>query len=289
MEVIRLSGYITEEKLAIAKHHLWPKQLEKAGLKPSQLKISDSALCKVIEGYAREAGVRNLEKQLGRIVRKAVVRIVGGEKGPIRIGPTSIEDLLGKPLFQREKPLSGIGVITGLAWTAMGGATLSIEATLVHSKNRGFKLTGKLGEVMRESAEIAYSYISSHLKQYEGDPAFFDEAFVHLHVPEGATPKDGPSAGVTMATALLSLARRERIKRPLAMTGELTLTGQVLPVGGIREKVIAARRVGVMELILPEANRGDFEELPAHIRKGITIHFARHYRDVASVVFGTGD
>jgi ATP-dependent Lon protease len=286
MEVIRLSGYITEEKLAIAKHHLWPKQLEKAGLKTSQLKISDSALCKVIEGYAREAGVRNLEKQLGRIVRKAVVRIVGGEKGPIRIGPTSIEDLLGKPLFQREKPLSGIGVVTGLAWTAMGGATLSIEATLVHSKNRGFKLTGKLGEVMRESAEIAYSYISSHLKQFEGDPAFFDEAFVHLHVPEGATPKDGPSAGVTMATALLSLARKERIRRPLAMTGELTLTGQVLPVGGIREKVIAARRAGVLELILPEANRGDYEELPAHIRKGITIHFARHYRDVAEVVFG---
>jgi len=288
MEVIRLSGYITEEKLAIAIHHLWPKQLQKAGLKPSQLKISDSALRKVIEGYAREAGVRNLEKQLGRIVRKAVVRIVGGEKGPIRVGPKSIEDLLGKPLFQREKPLTGIGVVTGLAWTAMGGATLSIEATLVHSKNRGFKLTGKLGEVMRESAEIAYSYIASHLKQYEGDPAFFDEAFVHLHVPEGATPKDGPSAGVTMATALLSLARKERIKRPLAMTGELTLTGQVLPVGGIREKVIAARRIGVMELILPEANRGDFEELPPHIRKGVLVHFAHHYRDVAAVVFGLG-
>ena len=288
MEVIRLSGYITEEKLAIATHHLWPKQLQKAGLKPSQLKISDSALRKVIEGYAREAGVRNLEKQLGRIVRKAVVRIVGGEKGPIRVGPKSIEDLLGKPVFHREKPLTGIGVVTGLAWTAMGGATLSIEATLVHSKNRGFKLTGKLGEVMRESAEIAYSYIASHLKQYEGDPAFFDEAFVHLHVPEGATPKDGPSAGVTMATALLSLARKERIKRPLAMTGELTLTGQVLPVGGIREKVIAARRIGVMELILPEANRGDFEELPAHIRKGVTVHFAHHYRDVAGVVFGIG-
>ncbi len=286
MEVIRLSGYITEEKLAIATHHLWPKQLQKAGLKPSQLKISDSALRKVIEGYAREAGVRNLEKQLGRIVRKAVVRIVGGEKGPLRVGPKSIEDLLGKPVFHREKPLTGIGVVTGLAWTAMGGATLSIEATLVHSKNRGFKLTGKLGEVMRESAEIAYSYIASHLKQYEGDPAFFDEAFVHLHVPEGATPKDGPSAGVTMATALLSLARKERIKRPLAMTGELTLTGQVLPVGGIREKVIAARRTGVMELILPEANRGDFEELPAHIRKGVTVHFAHHYRDVAAVVFG---
>ncbi len=286
MEVIRLSGYITEEKLAIAKHHLWPKQLEKTGLKPSQVKISDSAIGKVIEGYAREAGVRGLEKQLGRIARKAVVRIVGGEKGPIRVGPQALEDLLGKPYFHKERPIGGIGVVTGLAWTAMGGATLSIEATLVHSKNRGFKLTGKLGEVMRESAEIAYSYIASHLKQYEGAPAFFDEAFVHLHVPEGATPKDGPSAGVTMATALLSLARKQRIKRPLAMTGELTLTGQVLPVGGIREKVIAARRIGIMELILPEANRGDFEELPGYIRKGVTVHFAHHYRDVAAVVFG---
>jgi ATP-dependent Lon protease len=168
----------------------------------------------------------------------------------------------------------------------MGGATLSIEATQVHSINRGFKLTGKLGEVMRESAEIAYSYISSHLKQFEGDPEFFDAAFVHLHVPEGATPKDGPSAGVTMATALLSLARNQRIKRPLAMTGELTLTGSIYPVGGIREKVIAARRAGVMELILPYANKGDFEELPTHIQEGVTAHFAKHYREVAPIVFG---
>ncbi|MFA5628015.1 MAG: endopeptidase La [Thiohalomonadaceae bacterium] len=286
MEVIRLSGYITEEKLAIAKNHLWPKQLEKVGLKSSQLKITDSAVRKIIEGYAREAGVRNLEKQLGRIVRKAVVRIVGGEKTPIRIGPTNIESILGKALFQREKLMTGVGVVTGLAWTAMGGATLSIEATRVHKRNFGFKLTGKLGDVMRESAEIAHSYISSHAKQFGAEDDFFAEAFIHLHVPEGATPKDGPSAGITMATALLSLARKQRIKRPLAMTGEMTLTGQVLPVGGIKEKVIAARRVKVMELILPAANQGDYEELPEHIRKGFKVHFAKHFRDVAAIVFG---
>ena len=286
MEVIRLSGYITEEKLAIAEHHLLPRQLEKSGLKHSKLKISESALRQVIEGYAREAGVRGLEKQLGRIVRKAVVKVVGGETRPIRVGPTNLEEYLGKPFFHKEKLLGGVGVVTGLAWTPMGGATLSIEATLVHSKNRGFKLTGKLGEVMRESAEIAYSYISSHLKEFQGLPTFFDESFVHLHVPEGATPKDGPSAGVTMATALLSLARKERIKRPLAMTGELTLTGNVFPVGGIREKVIAARRVKIMELILPEDNRGDFDELPNHIREGVTAHFVSHYKEVVPIIFG---
>jgi ATP-dependent Lon protease len=155
----------------------------------------------------------------------------------------------------------------------------------VHTLNRGFKLTGRLGEVMKESAEIAYSYVVAHLKDYDCDPDFFDLSMVHLHVPEGATPKDGPSAGVTMATSLLSLARRERIKRPLAMTGELTLTGQVLPVGGIREKVIAARRSRIMELIIPFANRRDFEELPGYLREGINIHFARNYREVFEFVF----
>lgn len=286
MEIIRLSGYITEEKLAIAKHHLWPRQLERAGVKPSKLKISDAAMRQIIEGYAREAGVRNLEKQLGRVVRKAAMQLVSGVKGPIKVGPKTLEEYLGKPFFGKEKPLSGIGVVTGLAWTAMGGATLSIEATQVHSMNRGFKLTGKLGEVMRESAEIAYSYIASHLKSFNGNPEFFDAAFVHLHVPEGATPKDGPSAGITMATALLSLARNQRIKRPLAMTGELTLTGSVYPVGGIREKVIAARRARVLELILPEANKGDFEELPPHIREGVRAHFVSHFREVVPIVFG---
>ena len=286
MEIIRLPGYITEEKLAIAKHHLWPKRLEAAGVKRSQLKISDAALRHIIEGYAREAGVRNLEKQLGRIVRKAVTKMVQGEAGPFRIGINHVEEYLGKPLFHKEKPLDGVGVVTGLAWTAMGGATLSIEATQVHAKNRGFKLTGQLGNVMKESAEIAYSYVSSHLEDLACDPAFFDSAFVHLHVPAGATPKDGPSAGVTMATALLSLAREKKIKRPIAMTGELTLTGHLYPVGGIREKVIAARRNKIKEVLLPEANQRDFEELPEHIRQGVKAHFVNHFDDVVPILFG---
>ncbi|RLA38155.1 MAG: endopeptidase La [Gammaproteobacteria bacterium] len=284
METIRLGGYITAEKLVIAKNHLWPRQLERMGVKRSKVKISDAALRRVIEGYAREAGVRGLEKRLSAIIRKAVVKIVGGETGTIRIGQQSVEAYLGRPPFRPEQPLSGIGVVTGLAWTPVGGTTLSIEASQVHAKQRGFKLTGKLGEVMRESAEIAYSYVAAHLEQFGAPADFLDNAFIHLHVPEGATPKDGPSAGVTMATALLSLARKRK-PRSLAMTGELTLTGQVLPVGGIREKVIAARRIKIRELILPESNRGDFEELPDHIRDGITVHFASDYPDVAEVVF----
>jgi ATP-dependent Lon protease len=287
MEVIRLSGYITEEKLDIAKHHLWPRVLTRSGLKKNQLTISTAATRHVIEGYAREAGVRNLEKQLGRVARKAVVKILGGAATPIKIGVAEIESYLDKPVFNREKPMSGVGVVTGLAWTSMGGTTLPVEASRIHTLNRGFKLTGKLGEVMRESAEIAYSYIASHAKALHTDEKFFDTSLIHLHVPEGATPKDGPSAGVTMATALLSLAKHQKIKRPLAMTGELTLTGQVLPVGGIREKVIAARRVGIFELILPDANRRDFDKLPDYIRAGFDVHFARRYQDVADVVFGS--
>lgn len=285
METIQLSGYITEEKIEIARHHLWPKVLEKSGLKKNQVNISEAAIRHVIEGYAREAGVRNLEKQLGRVARKAVVQILNGAATPIKVGVREIESYLDKPVFHKEKPQNAVGVVTGLAWTSLGGATLDVEASRVHTLNRGFKLTGKLGEVMKESAEIAYSYVSSHLKQYKADPAFFDSSFVHLHIPEGATPKDGPSAGVTMATALLSLARDEKIARPLAMTGELSLTGQVLPVGGIREKVIAARRAGIMELILPDRNRRDFEKLPDYIRKGITIHYAKLYKEVVKVVF----
>lgn len=285
MEVIRLSGYITEEKLAIAKRHLWPKQLEKAGVPKARLSISDAALRAVIEGYAREAGVRQLEKQLGKLVRKSVVKLLEDPEAKIRIGAKDLEDALGMPVFRNERVLAGTGVITGLAWTSMGGATLPIEATRIHTLNRGFKLTGQLGEVMKESAEIAYSYVSSHLKQFGGDPTFFDQAFVHLHVPEGATPKDGPSAGITMASALLSLARNQAPKKGVAMTGELTLTGQVLPIGGVREKVIAARRQKIHELILPEANRGSYEELPDYLKEGITVHFAKRYGDVAKVLF----
>jgi ATP-dependent Lon protease len=285
MEVIRLSGYITEEKLAIAKRHLWPKQLEKAGVPKARLSISDAALRAVIEGYAREAGVRQLEKQLGKLVRKSVVKLLEDPEAKIRIGTKDLEETLGMPVFRNERVLAGVGVITGLAWTSMGGATLPIEATRIHTLNRGFKLTGQLGEVMKESAEIAYSYVSSHLKQFGGDPSFFDQAFVHLHVPEGATPKDGPSAGITMASALLSLARNQAPKKGVAMTGELTLTGQVLPIGGVREKVIAARRQKIFELILPEANRGSYEELPDYLKEGLTVHFAKRYGDVAKVLF----
>jgi ATP-dependent Lon protease len=287
METIRLSGYLTEEKLAIAKHHLWPKQVEKAGLKRTRISVTDGAIRRIIEGYARESGVRQLEHYLGKLVRKGVVRIVRKETESVHVTLADLEGYLDQPAYLPEKPSTGVGVITGLAWTALGGATLTIEATKVHTLNRGFKLTGKLGEVMKESAEIAYSYVSSHLKPFKGDPRFFDAAFVHLHVPEGATPKDGPSAGITMATALLSLARNEKIARPLAMTGELTLTGQVLAVGGIREKVIAAKRVGITELIMPAACKPDFERLPDYVKAGLAVHFVKHFRDVVKIVFGT--
>ena len=285
MEVISLSGYIAQEKLQIARRFLLPRQLKRAGLKRSQVKINAAALRAIIEGYARDAGVRRLEKQIGKIVRKAVVKILDKEPTPISVGKDDLEEYLGSPVFRDERRLSGPGVVTGLAWTSMGGATLSIEAVKTHSFNRGFKLTGQLGDVMRESAEIAYGYIVSHAEEFGADPSFFQHSFIHLHVPAGATPKDGPSAGITMASALLSLARGRPVRR-FAMTGELTLTGEVFPVGGIREKVIAARRIGIKELILPEDNRGDFEEVPKHVRKGIRVHFAKTFQDVAPLLFG---
>ncbi|SDT97970.1 endopeptidase La [Halopseudomonas salegens] len=285
MDVIRLSGYISEEKLAIAKHHLWPRQLQRAGLRKSQLRITDKALRQLIEGYAREAGVRNLDKQLAKLVRKSIMRLLEGEAEKISIKPDDLPTLLGPPPFRQEQTMRGVGIITGLAWTSMGGATLPIEATRIHTLNRGFKLTGKLGEVMKESAEIAYSYICANLSSYKADREFFDQAWVHLHVPEGATPKDGPSAGISMASALLSLARNQAPRKDLAMTGELTLSGQVLAVGGIREKVIAARRQKIHSLILPEANRGDYEELPDYLKEGMQVHFASHFRQVAKLLF----
>jgi ATP-dependent Lon protease len=287
MEVIPLSGYLASEKLAIAKHHLLPRQLRRAGLKQrGQLRIENAALKKIIENYAREAGVRRLEKYLGRIARKAVVKILNGARTPVRVRAADVEEYLGKAIFSKEKPVSGVGLLTGLAWTAMGGATLTIEATRIHSLARGFKLTGQLGDVMRESAEIAYSHVLAKGESWGVKPGFFDNSLIHLHVPAGATPKDGPSAGITMAGALLSLALGRKPRRRLAMTGELTLTGQVLPVGGIREKVIAARRGNIRELILPEANRGDFEEIPDHIRNGVTVNFVSRFSEVAALLFG---
>ncbi|RMF83672.1 MAG: endopeptidase La [Nitrospirae bacterium] len=286
METIHLAGYITREKVAIAKRHLWPRALEQAGLARREVRLTDAALRALIEGYAREAGVRTLEKQLRRLARKAVVALQEGKPAPIRFTRDNLKEHLGPPRFQETRPLRGVGVVTGLAWTPLGGATLDVEATRVHTKQRGFKLTGKLGEVMQESAAIAYSYVMGHAQELGADPRFFDDAYLHLHVPEGATPKDGPSAGITMATALLSLARGRAPRPRLAMTGELTLTGQVLAVGGIREKVTAARRSKVRELILPKANRNDYEELPDHLKEGLAVHFVERYPEVAEVVFG---
>ncbi|MDP7408310.1 MAG: endopeptidase La [Luminiphilus sp.] len=285
MEEIRLSGYIAEEKLAIAKNHLWPKLLERHGAKPSQIRINDAAIRLVIDAYSREAGVRGLEKRLSSLVRAFILKMVEDDTKRVRIGKREVEDILGKARFKPERAQRGRGVATGLAWTAMGGATLSIESSKIHTLNRGFKLTGQLGEVMKESAEIAYSYVVAHLREFGCKTDFFDMSMVHLHVPEGATPKDGPSAGITMATALVSLARGERLPRPLAMTGELTLTGQVLAVGGIREKVIAARRARITEFILPFANKGDYEALPDYLSEGITVHFVRSFREVFDIVF----
>jgi ATP-dependent Lon protease len=287
MEVINLSGYIAAEKLQIAKRYLLPRQIERAGLPKGAVRLNQATLRALIEGYARDAGVRRLEKQLGKIVRKAAVKTLEGTETPIQVGVADLKDYLGGPVFRDERKLSGPGVVTGLAWTAMGGATLSIEAARIHQANRGFKLTGQLGDVMKESAEIAYGYIQAHAQDLGIDPSWFEKAFIHLHVPAGATPKDGPSAGITMASALLSLALDRPVKR-IAMTGELTLTGEVFPIGGVREKLIAARRAGIKEILLPEDNRSEFEEVPEHVRKGLTIHFVGSFEHVVPYLFAAG-
>ncbi len=284
METISLAGYIGEEKLQIARRFLVPRQLKKNGLSKQQIKINTPTLRQMIEDYARDAGVRRLEKQINKIMRKATLKILEGEKTPIDIKANNLKPWLGTVVFQDERKITGPGIVTGLAWTAMGGATLSIEVVVTHHYARGFKLTGQLGDVMKESAEIAYSYVTSHTEDFGIKKDFFKNAFIHLHVPAGATPKDGPSAGVTMASALVSLALGKTI-RDIAMTGELTLTGEVFPVGGIREKMVAAKRLGIKELIIPEENKGEYEEVPEHIRKGVKINFAKRFSDVYRLLF----
>ncbi|MCW9016686.1 MAG: endopeptidase La, partial [Kangiellaceae bacterium] len=285
MEVIRLSGYILEEKVAIAKNHLWPKQMENSGIANSKIKLSDSALRALIDGYAREAGVRNLDKLLAKIIRKCAVSLINKKSKRISISKNNLADYLGMPLFNKESLLKGIGIVTGLAWTSLGGVTLSIEAAKIHSSSRGFKLTGQLGNVMKESADIAYSYIAAHLEQYGAAKDGLDKRYIHLHVPEGATPKDGPSAGITMASALLSLVLKKKVKAKFAMTGELTLSGAVLAVGGIREKVIAAKREGINNIILPKAVEGRYKKLPAHIKQGLNVYFVDNYDQVFELLF----
>ena len=286
MEVIHLSGYLDKEKYAIARKHLLPRQLARAGLrKRGDVKIDAAALRKIIDGYSREPGVRRLDKTLASVVRKAVIKILQKAKKPISITKDDVEAYLGKPLYEKEPLEKGVGVVTGLAWTALGGVTLPVEATRVHDRQAGLRITGQLGEVMQESANIAHSYLVANAPQFQVPNGYFDNAFIHLHVPAGATPKDGPSAGITMACALLSLARNEQIKANCAMTGELTLTGKVYPIGGIREKLLAAKRQKIKTVILPAANERDYDEVPAHIRQGIEAHFVASFAEVVALVF----
>jgi len=286
MEVIHLSGYLDAEKLAIARRHLLPRQLARAGLAPrGDLRIEPAALRRIVEGYSREAGVRRLDKALATLVRKAVVRLLKGEPRPQVIGIPEVERDLGRPPFQTEALERGVGIVTGLAWTALGGATLPIEATIIHRQQAGLRLTGQLGNVMQESANIAYSYLRGACARFGAAANWFDDANLHLHVPAGATPKDGPSAGIAMASALLSRALDREPRRGFAMTGELTLTGRVYPVGGIREKLLAAKRQRLRDVILPAANRREYEEVPESIRKGLRIHFVESFDEVARLLF----
>ena len=289
MEVIRLSGYIKEEKVQIAKRYLVPKQLEELGFREAEVQIDEDALKRIADSYAREAGVRNLEKQIRKILRKVSLQLAENpDDVSIReVTAEEVEDYLGKPVFNPEDLYNqGVaGVALGLAYTTMGGSTLYVEATSIRNDKPGFRYTGQLGDVMKESADIAYSYVRSRC--VEEDNAFFDQHYVHLHVPAGATPKDGPSAGITMALALYSLATGQPVREGLAMTGELTLTGKVLPIGGVREKTIGARRAGVRELIFPKANQRDYDELPEHVREGVNPHFVDYFDDVLEVAYVT--
>jgi len=293
-EIIRLPGYMASEKVEIARKHLWPAQLKEHALSRNEVTLSKAVIQHLVEDYAREPGVRQLEGLMKKILRKVARKLAettaektaeGSEVIPVRIGVSDIADYIGQPRFREQAIKQGVGLSTGLAWTAMGGTTLTLEATVVHRDRRGMKITGQLGKVMQESSEIAYSYITANLARFGVDEAFYDKAFVHMHVPEGAVPKDGPSAGIAMATALLSLALGEAPAR-IAMTGEMTLTGDVLPIGGEREKLLAARRLGISEVILPAANEVDVDELPDSVCQGLTIHYAGHFRDVARLMFG---
>jgi ATP-dependent Lon protease len=286
MEVIRLAGYVLEEKQEIARRFLIPKALESHGLKRSQLSINKAAMTEIIDKYAREAGVRGLENRIKKIMRRAAMEFAEGREDKISVGKKDVEHYLGKPIFTEEELIKEApGVVTGLAWTSMGGATLQIEATAMKSKSKGFKQTGQLGKVMVESSEIAYSYVMGHLQDYAIDEDYFESHFIHLHVPAGATPKDGPSAGVTMTTALLSMILKRPIRRKMGMTGELSLTGRVLPIGGVKEKTIASRRAGLKTLIFPQENKKDYDDLAEYLREGIDAHFVTDYTEVFKIAF----
>jgi ATP-dependent Lon protease len=282
MEVIQLSGYTLNEKLAIGRQFLAPRQLKSHGLKDEQLQFEDEGLRTLIESYTREAGVRNLDRELASICRKVARKVVaGGQDSAIVLTPEKVQELLGKARFRpwRKDSRSDVGVATGLAWTEVGGEILETEVSLMKGKGN-LTLTGKLGEVMQESARAAVSYLRSRSDVLGVDPEFPETHDLHIHVPEGAIPKDGPSAGITMATALVSALTRRPVRCDLAMTGEITLRGKVLPVGGIKDKVLAAFRAGIGEVILPRENEKDIEEIPAEVRDRMTVHFVESMDEV---------
>jgi ATP-dependent Lon protease len=281
MEVLRLSGYSEEEKVEIARRYLIPRQLTQTGLSPEQLTVPDETVKQIISRYTREAGVRELERGLGRLARKVARRFAEGQTQPVTVGPEDLSEMLGPERFRPERVRTQLlpGVATGLAWTEAGGEVLYIEASLLPD-GRGLRLTGQLGDVMRESARAAQTYIWSHAEQLGIDPALFRHAGLHIHVPAGAVPKDGPSAGVAMVTALASLYTNRPTRTDTAMTGEITLSGLVFPVGGIKEKVLAARRAGIRRVILPRDNQKDLRELPEHVRAEMEFVLAEHIDDV---------
>ncbi|MEN1968309.1 endopeptidase La [Lentibacillus sp. N15] len=271
MELISIAGYTEIEKLHIAKRHLVPKQMKENGLKKGNLQIRDDALLKLIRQYTREAGVRGLERQIAKLCRKAAKRIISADKKRVVVTEKNMEDILGKPIFrygQMEKE-DQVGAATGLAYTTAGGDTLSIEVSHYPGKGK-LTLTGKLGDVMQESAQAAFSYIRSRAEELGIEPDFYEKYDIHIHVPEGATPKDGPSAGITMATALVSALSGRAVKKEVAMTGEITLRGRVLPIGGLKEKSLSAHRAGITTIIIPEDNKKDIEDIPESVRNDLT-------------------
>jgi len=286
MEILELPGYIEEEKLQIARNYLWPKQVAENGLTPEQIEISDAAVRKVIAEYTREAGVRNLERELAAVCRKVAKEVASGRQEKTVVDESNLHEFLGpQKVFPEVAERAGEpGLATGLAWTPTWGEILFVESTKMPGR-KGFTLTGSLGEVMKESAQAALSYARSRCRQLGIDPKFFDKNDIHIHVPSGAIPKDGPSAGITMAVSLISLLTKNPVRPTLAMTGEITLRGKVMPVGGIKEKVIGAKRAGIAEIILPSQNRKDLEEVPEHVRRGLKFYFVDNMDQVIPLAF----
>lgn len=286
MEIIEVTSYTENEKFHIAREHLLPKQLEKNGVKAEQLKISDKGLKALIHGYTREAGVRSLERRLGELCRKAARQILENDKKIVKITDTNLEKFLGKQVysFAMANEEDEVGIVRGLAWTSVGGDTLQIEVNAMPGKGE-LALTGQLGDVMKESAKAGITYIRSIADQYGVDKEYFEKHDFHIHIPEGAVPKDGPSAGITMATALLSAITERKVKASVAMTGEITLRGRVLPIGGLKEKILAAKNAGIKTVLVPKKNEKDIEEISAEIKRGVQIVFVENMEQVIAQAF----